>query len=309
MKILITGSNGMVGRDLIEKLKSQPCELLVPKREELDLVNEKAVYDYLSRNSINLVIHLAAKVGGIQANINNPIEFITDNLRININVIYGSYLTGIKKFINMGSSCMYPKDLSRNLKEKDILTGVLEPTNEGYAIAKIAGMKLCNYISSQTGYLYKTIIPCNLYGPYDKFGEVESHLIPAIIRKIHSAIINHEPTVEIWGDGKAKREFMYVGNLVDFIIFVKDNLENIPNIINCGIGYDHSVNEYYEIAAKVMGYKGKFKHNLEKPAGMQRKVLDVTRANSLKWQSKVSLEEGLIKTYEYYKKICGGSQI
>ena len=198
---------------------------------------------------------------------------------------------------------MYPHDAPNPLKEEQVLTGELEPTNEGYALAKCAATRFCQYINRQyPDFHYKTLIPCNLYGKYDKFGE-NAHMIPAIIKKIDSAIKNNQDTVEIWGDGTARREFMYAEDLAECVKLAVENFEELPELMNVGLGYDYTVNEYYEAVAKVLGYKGKFVHNLDKPSGMKQKLVDITRQTKFGFKPKTSLEEGIRKTYEYYKSI------
>jgi len=300
MKILITGSTGMVGVNLCQQLNMDTkYKLLTPSRKELNLLDRQAVYSYIKKSMPDLIIHLAAKVGGIQANINAPVEFLVENTLVNTHVIHSALQVGVPKLINLGSSCMYPRD-REILCEDDLLTGKLEPTNEGYAIAKVSTTLLCEYICKQHGLLYKTIVPANLYGPYDNFDPIASHLIPAIIRKLHEAKINQNSQVEIWGDGQARREFMYVDDLIEFIKRAIDDIEKLPETINVGLGYDYTIDEYYKIAAKVIGYNGSFAHDTTKPAGMQRKLLDITKAKQIGWQAKISLEDGLSKTYKYF---------
>lgn len=290
----------MVGMNLCRFLIEQgEHELLTPSRDELDLLNQEVVKNYIHQQQPDLIIHLAAVVGGIQANINSPVKFLVENTLINTHVIQSALLAGTPKFLNMGSSCMYPKDRER-LHEEDLLTGKLEPTNEGYALAKNSSALLCRYISQQYGLAYKTIIPTNLYGPYDNFDLVSSHLMPAIIRKIHEAKQQSKNEVIIWGDGEARREFMYVDDLARFIILAMELMSELPDIINVGCGEDHTINEYYEKVAKVFGYQGGFVHDLSKPVGMRCKLLDVTRAKNLGWRSVVSLEEGIEKTYQFF---------
>lgn len=298
-RILITGSTGMVGRNAAEKLSEIGYNILAPSREELDLMDFAAVRRYFKLNNIDLVIHAAGLVGGIQANIEKPYSFLAVNAQIALNVINVSIEAKVERFINLGSSCMYPKDCQDELREELILTGPLEPTNEGYAIAKIMASKLCDYAQSEYGFQYKTLIPCNLYGKYDNFDPLRSHMIPAVIRKIHEASIMNT-SVEIWGTGEARREFMFVEDLIDFIIWSLDNYELIPSVINIGLGHDYSVKEYYQSIAKVVGFKGLFTHNLSRPEGMRRKLCSVKKQNELGWKPKHNLEEGLEKTYEYY---------
>ncbi|MBN2652221.1 MAG: GDP-L-fucose synthase [Spirochaetales bacterium] len=300
MKILITGSTGLVGRNLSEKISSS-YELLLPKHSELDLTDYNAVYSYFSENKPDFIIHCAGKVGGIQANIQEPVSFFVNNLDMGRNVVLASWRLGIKKLINLGSSCIYPRNYINPLKEEYLLKGELEPTNEGYALAKISTIKLCEYISKEdSSCQYKTLIPCNLYGSYDNFHPLKSHMIPAVIRKIDEAVTHNESVVEIWGDGEARREFMHIDDLVMAIEFVISNYENIPNVMNVGTGRDFSINEYYSAVADVIGYSGRFSHDLSKPVGMARKVVDVSLASGCGWESNISLAEGLKETYLYY---------
>jgi len=302
MKILVTGSRGMVGKNIVEYLKNKTNYFILnPSKEELNLLNEKDIKEYLKNKKPNLIIHSAGIVGGIQANINNPVKFLVDNTLIGINLINISYQLGIKKLINIASSCMYPKYAHNPLKEDYILDGKLEPTNEGYALAKITATKLCEYISKENNeFQYKTVIPCNLYGKYDKFDLEKSHMIPAVIMKIHNAKRENKKQIEIWGDGKARREFMYTEDLADFIYYTIKNFEKMPQNINVGLGEDYSINEYYKIIAEVIGYKGGFTHDLSKPIGMKQKLVDTTKLKEFGWNHKTSLKDGIQKTYEYF---------
>jgi len=298
--ILVTGAHGLLGRNLLPALRdSFKGEILAPSRSELDLMDADKVKSYLEKKNPDMIIHLAARVGGIQANIDAPVEFLIENQKININLIHSAYESGVPALLNLGTSCMYPRDRS-SLSETDLLTGPLEPTNEGYALAKIAAARLCQYISARRHYTYRTIIPCNLYGPYDHFEESKSHLVPAVIKKLDDAKRAGVSEVTIWGDGKARREFMYIGDLVDFILFALPKIDTLPDLLNVGLGYDYSINEYYEAAAKVVGFEGKFTHDLKRPAGMPKKLLDISRLKALGWQAKTDLQAGLEKTYQYY---------
>ena len=244
-------------------------------------------------------------MGGIQANINNPIDFLMDNLKMGTDLIYSSYNIGIPYFINIASSCMYPKDANNPLSEEMILSGKLEPTNEGYAIAKTVSTRLCEYISNKdTSLAYKTIIPCNLFGRFDKFHPKHSHLLPAIIRKIHNAKTDGSQKVSIWGDGNARREFMYCKDLADFIFFAIEHINELPQNINVGIGHDYSISEYYRTVAKVIGYKGEFDYDISKPVGMKQKLVDVSRIRKMGWVNKTSLEDGISETYKFFKEKC-----
>lgn len=300
MKILITGSSGMIGKNLLEHPLIKFFDLVTPQREELDLLNFESTINFFKKNNPDMVIHLAAKVGGIHANIEDPIGFLIQNIDIGRNVIMASYQAKIKKLINLGSSCMYPRNCSQTLKEEMILKGELEPTNEGYALAKIVTAKLCQYISSFDRFQYKTLIPCNIYGRHDKFDKKQSHLIAAIIEKIHQIKILGTSEVEIWGDGFARREFMYAGDLADAIVHAINNFETLPPLMNLGCGIDYSINEYYEIVGNVLGYTGTFRHNLKKPVGMTRKLNNIEIQKSWGWTVKHSLNEGIKKTYDFY---------
>lgn len=303
LKILITGSRGMVGRNIAEYEKSKNYILLTPSSKELNLLHRLSVDEYIKNNQPDIVIHCAGIVGGIQANIANPVKFLVDNVQMGLNIIMASYESGIKKFINLSSSCMYPREAINPLGEELILKGELEPTNEGYAIAKITSTRLCEYIHKENpSYYYKTVIPCNLYGAYDKFDPKHSHMLPAVIKKIHEAKINNQQTVDIWGDGEARREFMYAEDLADFIYYALENFNSMPQNINVGLGNDYSINEYYKTIAEVIGYQGEFAHDLSKPIGMKQKLIDDTKLKEYGWKHKTSLEDGIKKIYEYYKK-------
>ena len=292
----------MVGRNLQEILTGNSAyELFAPSRQELNLSSFEAVKEYLSKNTPDTVIHCAGLVGGIEANIADPVSFLVENWEVGKNVVMASHESGVKKLINLGSSCMYPRNAKNPLSEVDILKGELEPTNEGYALAKISIAKLCEYISGMyTHKKYITLIPCNLYGKYDKFEEKRSHMIPAVIRKIHEAKSDKRKSVEIWGDGLSRREFMHVEDLVNFIIFSISNIDNFPSMTNVGIGKDYSINQYYKEVAAVIGYEGKFHHDLTRPPGMKQKLVDVSLANSLGWHSKIPLRQGIEMTYSYF---------
>lgn len=294
----------MVGQNILENADFLKHELIAPTRKELELFSYESVYEFISQKKPDTIIHCAGRVGGIQANIKNPVAFLVENIDLNRNVIMAAKNAGIKRLINIGSSCMYPRNSEEALSEEKILKGELEPTNEGYAIAKIMAQRLCSYICRETPeFLYKTIIPCNLYGRHDKFSPEHSHLVPAVIRKLHEAKMNGQSSVDIWGDGTARREFMYSGDLADCLMKAVYNLETMPEVMNAGVGQDYSVNEYYEACAKVVGYDGAFKHDLSKPVGMKRKLTSVVKANQWGWRSRTSLPEGLEKTYNYFLKL------
>lgn len=309
-KILITGSNGMVGRNIVEFEKSKNYMLLTPKSNELNLLDRSSVDNYIKENRPDIIIHCAGIVGGIQANMANPVKFLVDNTQMGLNIIMSSKEAGIKQFINMSSSCMYPRDAKNPLSEELILKGELEPTNEGYAIAKVTSTRLCEYINKENKeFQYKTIIPCNLYGRYDKFNPKHSHMLPAVIKKIHEAKINNQDTLDIWGDGEARREFMYAEDLAYFTYYAIENFDKMPQNINVGLGHDYTINEYYKAIAEVIGYKGKFVHDLTKPVGMKQKLIDDTKLQEFGWKYKTSLKDGIQKIYDYYLEEVISEQI
>lgn len=302
MKILLTGGSGMVGRNIQEHQRAKSVDLVAPGRSELDLTHSASVDAYLAAVKPDLIIHAAGIVGGIGANMAAPVQFLTDNLTMGTNLIMGARRAGIPRLLNIGSSCMYPREGENPLREETVLTGALEPTNEGYALAKIACAKLCRYIAEEDpSFLYRTIIPCNLYGRHDKFDPLKAHMIPAVIAKIHDAVQAGRDTVEIWGDGEARREFMYAGDLADFIFSAVDRFEALPQDMNVGIGVDHSINDYYREIARILDYRGGFVHDLRKPSGMRRKLVDIGRLKAFGWQAQTGLEQGLRATLAFYK--------
>lgn len=301
MKILVTGATGMLGKNMVDVLSTSKHDLLLPDRSTLNLFNENAVLSYLENTKPDFIIHCAGKVGGIQANINDPLGFFIENFDMGRNLVLSAYKTGVTHFLNMGSSCMYPRDGKNPLKESQLLTGELEPTNEGYALAKIGIQRLCSYLTKKIPALhYKTLIPCNLYGRYDKFDTDKAHLIPAAIHKIYHAKINGEKFVIIWGDGIARREFLYAGDVADFILKKIDCFETWPELMNLGAEIDHSVKEYYEIAKEVIEYSGVFEYDLSKPVGTKQKIVDTTHQRKLEWSPPTSLKKGIELTLKYY---------
>lgn len=300
VRVLLTGGSGMLGQAIQRLTHNTDWEIIAPPRSTLDLLNPSAVQSLLAADHFDLILHCAAKVGGIQANMANPARFYRDNMIINTNVINAAHHHGVKNFLFLGSSCMYPKDMNRAITEDDLLSAPLEPTNEAYALAKIAGTKYCSFIDQTPEFHYKSFIPCNLYGPGNSFDPAHSHLIPAIIDKIHRAKVDDLDHVEIWGDGTARRELVYVDDLAQFIVSSFDSFSELPSIMNVGAGIDHSINECYALAADIIGFKGGFRHNLDAPVGMQNKLMNSARATQFGWAAQTSLKEGLEKTYEYY---------
>lgn len=281
----------------------QNIEIIAPSREECDLTDLDAVRKMFNAEEFYAVIHAAAKVGGIQANIDDPVGFLAQNNLINNNVILSARDAGVPRMLFLGTSCMYPRDYKNPLKEEYLLAAPLEPTNEAYALSKIVGAKLCQYLSEQAGLSYKTLIPCNLYGIGDHFGEDRSHLIAAAIKKVWSAHQNGNSEVEIWSDGTARREFLFTDDLAQFILDSLDKIDNLPSYLNLGWGSDLTVNEYYEIIAEALGYDGKFNHDLSKPGGMSQKLLDSSKAKAYGWAPAISMQEGIRRTVESFKAL------
>ncbi len=301
--LLLTGAGGMVGQNILHHPDADKWDILSPSSRDLDLMDAVAVAHYLDNKKPDAVIHAAGRVGGIQANIANPIAFLDQNMMIGRNIILEAHKAGIKHFLNLASTCVYPRNAPNPLSEDMILTGELEPTNEGYALAKIMALRLCQYIRKEDPTAqYKTLIPCNLYGPFDKFDPKNSHLVPAIIAKVHEAKINGHATVEIWGDGTARREFMYAGDLADIALKAINGIDTVPDLMNAGIGHDHAINDYYETVADVVGWQGSFTHDLTKPVGMKQKLCSTARQTNWGWSAPTSLRDGLQKTYRHYQE-------
>ncbi|RQP07349.1 MAG: GDP-L-fucose synthase [Paracoccus sp. BP8] len=300
-RLFVTGGNGMVGRNLRAHPGIAAWELLAPSRAELDLCDDRALRDWLARHRPDAVVHAAGVVGGIQANMAEPVRFLAENARIGLNLVTACREAGVPVLINLSSSCVYPRELGRDLSEEQILTGALEPTNEGYALAKILAMRLVDYACREDrGLQWRTLIPCNLYGPHDKFDPRQSHLLPAIIHKIHRARVEGHETVEIWGDGTARREFMYAGDLAEAILRALADPSVLPPVMNVGAGDDHAIADYYRIVAEVIGWQGRFTHDLGKPVGMRRKLLSVARQAEWGWAPRTGLREGIAATYAWY---------
>ncbi len=306
-RIYIAGSGGMVGSSLMRKLRSLDYELLLaPSSAELDLRNQSAVNKYFDSHKPEVVIVAAAKVGGIMANVKYRADFIYDNLMIEANVIDAAYRHGVEKLIFLGSSCIYPKEAPQPLKEEYLLTGPFESTNEPYAIGKMAGIKLCEGYHLQHGCNFYSLVPCNLYGSHDNFDPVASHVIPALIKKLHLAATEKVEEVVLWGTGKAKREFLYVDDLADAVVFSlgnlnADDLDGLGNsYINIGSGDDLEISELAQMIAGIVGYEGKLYFDPSKPDGMMRKVLDVSRMTARGWVYKTGLSDGLKETYHWY---------
>lgn len=301
-KIYVAGHTGLVGSAIVRKLKIEEYRnIIVKTHQELDLTRQGEVENFFQLERPEYVILTAAKVGGIQANITYPGEFIYENLAIQTNVIHTSYLYGVKKLSFLGSACSYPCESLQPMKEEYLLSGCLEPTNEPYAIAKISGMKMCEAYNKQYGVNFICALSANAYGLNDNFDPNNSHVIPALIRKFHEAKIKEGSLVTIWGTGDPRREFIYVDDLADACIFLMHNY-NKSGIINVGVGQDVSIKELAYIIKGVVGYRGEVVFDASKPDGMSRKMLDVSKLHSLGWHTRTGLTEGITKTYKWYLK-------
>ncbi|MEL6556319.1 MAG: GDP-L-fucose synthase [Cyanobacteria bacterium J06621_11] len=299
-KIYIAGHRGLVGSAIIRTLIAHGYENLVYKTSrELDLRRQADVENFFETEKPDYVILAAAKVGGIHANNTYRAEFIYDNLMIESNVIHSAYQSGVKKLLFLGSSCIYPKLCAQPMKEDYLLTGALEATNEPYAIAKIAGLKLCENYCDQYGVGYISAMPTNLYGINDNFDLANSHVLPALMRKFHEAKLNHSPAVEVWGDGSALREFLFVDDLAEALLFLLENYSD-PTFVNVGTGKEVSIKELALIVKSVVGYEGDIQFDTSKPNGTPRKLLDVSKLTSLGWQAKTDLPTGIEATYGWF---------
>jgi GDP-L-fucose synthase len=287
----------MVGGALVRRFQQEKdVRLVLRSRQELDLTNQAAVHAFFARETPDTVIMAAAKVGGIHANNTYPADFAYDNLVVATNTVHGAFAAGVKRFLFLGSSCIYPKLAPQPMPESSLLTGPLEPTNEAYAIAKIAGLKLCEYYRKQHGVLYHSAMPTNLYGPGDNYHLQNSHVMPALIRKFHEAKQAGQAEVAAWGTGSPKREFLHVDELADACAFLL-KMTNPPDLVNIGTGSDITIKELTEIVATVVGFKGRIVWDATKPDGTPRKLMDVSRLTSLGWQARVGVREGVEKTY------------
>ena len=301
-KIYIAGHNGMVGSAICRALRNQGySNLILKSSNELDLRNQLAVNDFFEIESPEYVFLAAAKVGGILANSTYKADFIYDNLMIQNNIIHNSFKQKVKKLLFLGSSCIYPKMSTQPIKEEYLLSGSLEPTNEPYAIAKIAGLKLCEFYKEQYRCDFKSLMPTNLFGYNDNFDLKSSHVLPALIRKFHEAKLNNNPYVELWGTGSPRREFLFVDDLADACLFMMKN-QNSPSLVNVGTGKDLSILELAELIKVIIGFDGDLKWDHSKPDGTPRKLLDVKKINNLGWEAQTSLIDGIKSTYNWYVK-------
>lgn len=300
MKLFVAGHKGMVGSALVRRFQRESdVSILTRSRREIDLTNQAAVLAFFAAEKPDVAIIGAARVGGIHANSTYPAEFIYDNLFIAANCIHGAYLAGVKRVLFLGSSCIYPKHAPQPMSESSLLTGPLEPTNEAYAIAKIAGLKLAEFYRKQYGVVYHSAMPTNLYGPGDNYHLQNSHVLPALIRKFHEAKEAGREEVVAWGSGSPRREFLQVDDLADACAFLL-NLTNPPDLINVGLGTDVTIKELTEIVATTVGFKGKIVWDSTKPDGSPVKLMDVSRLTALGWKARTNLREGVAMTYRSY---------
>jgi GDP-L-fucose synthase len=300
-KIYVAGHRGLVGSAIVRKLEKEGYQnLILRTSSQVDLRDQQAVRDFFEKEKPEYVFMAAAKVGGINANNTHPAEFLYDNLCIQNNVIHQSYKNQVKKLLFLGSSCIYPKNAPQPIKEEYLLSGYLEPTNDAYAIAKIAGIKMCQSYHKQYGSNFISAMPTNLYGPGDNYDLKNSHVLPALLRKFHEAKEKGEANVTIWGTGKPRREFLHSDDLAEACLFLMEHY-NDPAIINIGVGKDISIGEMAQMIKKISGYNGELIFDTSMPDGTFQKLLDVSKLNALGWQAKIGFEEGLKKTYEEYQ--------
>jgi GDP-L-fucose synthase len=309
MKVFVAGHRGMVGSAIVRFLSAQPdVKIITRAHAELDLTSQAAVAAFMNAEKPNVVILAAAKVGGIHANNTYPAEFIYENLMMECNVIHQAYLAGVQRLLFLGSSCIYPKLATQPMTESALLTGTLEPTNEPYAVAKIAGIKLCESYNRQYGVDYRSVMPTNLYGPHDNFHPDNSHVVPALIRRFHDAKLANSPEVVIWGTGEPMREFLHVDDMAQASLFVLDlpvdayqaNTQPMLSHINVGTGSDVTIRQLAETIADVTGYQGKIVFDTTKPNGAPRKLMDVSRLANMGWTASITLRDGLKNAYEWF---------
>jgi GDP-L-fucose synthase len=298
-RIWVAGHRGMVGSAILRRLAREDVEILSVDRRDVDLRERDAVRQWVARAKPDVIVLAAAKVGGILANNSYPVDFLFDNLAIETSVIQAAHLADVERLVFLGSSCIYPKFAPQPITEDALLTGPLEPTNEWYAIAKIAGIKMCQAYRRQYGRRYISVMPCNLYGKNDNFDLSTSHALPALIRKFHAAKIAGEPEVLVWGTGTPLREFLYVDDLADAVVFLMDHYDG-SEPINCGAGSDISIRQLAELIGRVTGFEGKLVFDTSKPDGTPRKLMDSSRLRALGWRPKTSLDDGIRQVYRWF---------
>lgn len=300
MKVLITGATGMLGSAIVEVGRDRSDSIFAPTRSELDLNSETSTFAFLERVAPDVVIHCAAKVGGISANISNSLDYLSTNIKMDASLLGAARKLRIKNLIYMASSCMYPKNLDHPMKESEILTGPLESTNEGYALAKLVSLKTVEYMSAELN--WRTLVLSNLYGPRDHFESDRSHMLAAIIEKAFQAQLDNSNSIEMWGDGSVRREFTYVEDVAKFIWEVINDLEKLPVTLNVGAGIDYSVAEYYAKVIKNLNYQGAIIPDQTKPTGMKQKLMDISLAKKYGWKPTTDIDSGISKTIEWYRK-------
>lgn len=302
-RILVTGASGMVGRSLVNRLRRDGySNLLTPSSRELDLRDQAAVDRYFGAHTIDAVFHLAGHIGGIGASVTYPVEFLYENMMISLQAIDAARRAGVGKLLYLSSSCVYPRDCPQPMKEDDILTGAFEPTNEGYAIAKVAAMKLCEYSNRQYGTNFINLMPCNLYGYGDHFEPEKSHVVSALIYKFHEAKRRNLPSVEVWGTGTTRRELLFVDDLADAMVFFMNNRDasEVGSFVNIGLGEDIAIRDLAAAIRDIVGFGGEIVFDAGKPDGMPRKLMDVSKAAQLGWRAKIKISEGLKLTYDWF---------
>ena len=307
-RVWVAGHGGMVGQALLRRLQREQCEILTVDRRSLDLRRQKETEEWLAAKRPDVVFLAAATVGGIFANDTRPAEFLYDNLLIEANVIEAARRAGVKKLLALGSSCIYPRQAPQPMREEALLTGPLEPTNQWYALAKISALKLCQAYRRQYGSDFISAMPTNLYGPGDKFDLDAGHVVPALLRKTHEAAQRGEPTVTVWGTGRARREFLHVDDCADALVYFLCHYSGEEHI-NIGTGSDIAIGELADLIGQIVGYGGRFEYDTSRPDGSPQKRLDVARLDALGWRATISLETGLRQTYEWYKRKDEGGRM
>lgn len=308
--ILVTGGSGMVGSALLERLRADGYRnVLAPSSKHLDLRDASAIARFMTENPVEYVFHLAGHIGGIGASVTYPVEFLYENLQIATQVIHAARLAKVKKLVFLSSSCVYPRECAQPMKESDILTGPFEPTNEGYAIAKIAATKLAEYSNRQYGTNFLTLMPCNLYGYRDHFEPARSHVVSALFYKFHQAKVRGLPTVDVWGTGATRRELLFVTDMTEAIMHFMHHVDagDVGSFVNIGLGADIAIRDLASTIKEVVGYSGEIVFDASKPDGMPRKLMDISRARGLGWAPKVGVEDGLRLTYDWYLKNVVGA--
>lgn len=307
MRVLLTGGGGMLGSSITAALErnADSIEVIAPRRRDLDLMDAPATSRFIADSAPDVIVHAAAVVGGIAAKLRNPTRYLLDNIQIDSSVMRGAIASGVTDFLYVSSAVVYPEHYRQPLDESSIMHGPLEAANEGYALAKIAGTRLCRYISHEYGWNYRAAVPSNLYGPNDVFDAVTGHLLAAALAKTVSAKDADAAWVDVWGDGLARREFVYAPDLAHWLVSQLGSLGSWPEMLNIGAGRDHSITEIYTTAAQVVGFDGSLRHDLTRPTGTQQRLLDSSAAMALGWNPKTSLEQGMRVIYEGYRESYG----